>query len=48
MRDYRKNEIGKRRHAKLKKSEVCNCALMGISSLGLIWLATSALFHLFG
>jgi len=48
MKDYRKNEIGKRRHVKLNKSEICNCAAVGIASLGLLWVATSMLLHLVG
>ncbi|MFC1845131.1 hypothetical protein ACFLZ5_10140 [Thermodesulfobacteriota bacterium] len=48
MKDYRKDEIGKKRHAKLKTSEVCNGAVIGIAALWLIWVSTSVLLHVAG
>jgi hypothetical protein len=48
MKDYRKDLIGKRRHAKLKKSEILNGTVIGIASLWLIWVSTSVLLHFVG
>jgi hypothetical protein len=48
MKDYRKNEIGKKRHGQLKMSDVCNGTVIGLASLWMIWVSTSVLIHFAG
>jgi hypothetical protein len=39
-------ELGKKRHAKIKMSDIFNGAVLGIFALWIVWLSTSMLIHL--
>ena len=46
MKDYRINEIGKKRHQQLRMKDVWNGAVIGLAALWMIWISTSVLIHL--
>ena len=45
--DNRIHELGKSRVAKIKMSDICNSAVLGIFALWVVWVSTSLLIHIF-
>ena len=46
MKTIRINELGRKRHAKIKMAEIFNGTVLGIFALWGVWVSTSLLIHL--